>query len=252
MLKSQDIGHVKHLGASEYEASTGSETIEHHDPLVSQITTKYDLSPRTKNRNASYKELLPTCPTLKLWDIQNKYKFGFIPLGDLDLPSQVSPSKFQDYPIALHAMIKDSGQTNFLEKQVNITSQLNPDVWDCMLDDYWDKQLPLLIRFGFPLDFGIVHFSVITKIIPQQTCTLKIFRHTLMKKFNVRQPLTDNQVRRHFAQILSKLNLQNTNLTFHAFWRSGATYTFNSNVHFAAYPEPRHLDIGMRLEVNHT
>ena len=45
------------------------------------------------------------------------------------------------------------------------------------------------------------------------------------------QPLTDNQDRRHFAQILNKLNLQNTNLTFHAFRRSGATYAFNSNVH---------------------
>ena len=32
-------------------------------------------------------------------------------------------------------------------------SQLNPDVWDILLQDYWDKQLCSLIRFGFPLDF---------------------------------------------------------------------------------------------------
>ena len=43
-------------------------------------------------------------------------------------------------------------------------------------------------------------------------------------------PLTDNQVRRHFKNLLSKLNLQNSNLTFHAFRRSGASFAFNSNV----------------------
>ena len=37
--------------------------------------------------------------------------------------------------------------------QINIKSQLNPVTWEAQLQDYWDKQLPLLIRFGFPLDF---------------------------------------------------------------------------------------------------
>ena len=44
------------------------------------------------------------------------------------------------------------------------------------------------------------------------------------------QPLTDTQVRRHFALILKKLNLHNSNITFHAFRHSGATYAFNSNI----------------------
>ena len=35
-----------------------------------------------------------------------------------------------------------------------LDSQLNPDAWDKYLQGYWDKQLPLLIRFGFPLDFN--------------------------------------------------------------------------------------------------
>ena len=43
-------------------------------------------------------------------------------------------------------------------------------------------------------------------------------------------PLTDTQVRRHFHSVLQKLNLHNSNITFHAFRRSGATYAFNSNV----------------------
>ena len=33
-------------------------------------------------------------------------------------------------------------------------TQLNPDVWDKYLQGYWDKQLPLLICFDFPLDFN--------------------------------------------------------------------------------------------------
>ena len=43
-------------------------------------------------------------------------------------------------------------------------------------------------------------------------------------------PMTDNQVRYHFKLVLKKLNLQSSNLTFHAFRRSGATFAFNSNV----------------------
>ena len=43
-------------------------------------------------------------------------------------------------------------------------------------------------------------------------------------------PLTDSQVSRHFKTILTRLHLQNTHLTFHAFRRSGASFAFNSNV----------------------
>ena len=39
-----------------------------------------------------------------------------------------------------------------MDKQINIPSQLNPDIWDHQLVDYWDKQL-LLLRFGFPFDY---------------------------------------------------------------------------------------------------
>ena len=50
-------------------------------------------------------------------------------------------------------MIKASGEYNFKQCQVAIRPQLNPDAWDELLQGYWDSQLPLLIRFGFPLDF---------------------------------------------------------------------------------------------------
>ena len=153
MLKCQAICHEKHSLASEYDASTNSETLEHRDPLVSQITTKYYLSLRIKNKNASYKELLPICSTLKLWDVQNKHKFGFTPLGDLHLPSQVGPSNSQEDPIALHAMIKDPGQTIFLGKT---DKHYLPGECRCMglyVSGLLGQTTTLLIRFGFPLDF---------------------------------------------------------------------------------------------------
>ena len=43
-------------------------------------------------------------------------------------------------------------------------------------------------------------------------------------------PLTDTKIRRHFNNILRKLNLHNSNITIHTFRHSGATFAFNSNV----------------------
>ena len=40
-----------------------------------------------------------------------------------------------------------------MTSQIQIKSQLNPDIWDKLLEGYWDQQLLHLIRYGFPLDF---------------------------------------------------------------------------------------------------
>ena len=96
---------------------------------------------------------MASCPTLQLWDKQNSLKVGFIPMGDLELPPAVLPSVSNADPLTHHQIIKASGEYNFNQCQINIKSQLNPDAWDRLLQGYWDSQLPLLIRFGFPLDF---------------------------------------------------------------------------------------------------
>ena len=96
---------------------------------------------------------MASCPTLQLWDEQNAHKFGFIPLGELDVPPPSSPVNVNSDPLTLHKIIKASGKHNFKNCQINAKSQLNPDVWDSLLQGYWDAQLPFLIRFGFPLDF---------------------------------------------------------------------------------------------------
>ena len=118
-----------------------------------QVTTKYDLPLRLKDRKLDYTKIMGSCPTLQLWDKQTDHKFGFIPMGDLDVPLTTTPSNVNTDPLALHKVIKASGEYNFKNCQINVKSQLNPDVWDELLEGYWDFQLPLLIRFGFPLDF---------------------------------------------------------------------------------------------------
>ena len=119
-----------------------------------QGSTKYDLDLRLKAKK-SYKEFLPTCQTLQHWEAHTKFKFevGFITLGDLKLPQVVSPKQTSLDPLQLHKKIKNSGEYNYLQSQFTVDSQLKPEVWDKLLQGYWDRQLPLLIRFGFSLDF---------------------------------------------------------------------------------------------------
>ena len=85
---------------------------------------------------------------------QNRPLFGFIPI--YGLKSRVYDHK--DNPectdiIAVHKQLRADGRHNFAGLQIPISSKLNHGKWAQYLVDYWDWQLPLLIKFGFPLDF---------------------------------------------------------------------------------------------------
>ena len=124
-----------------------------HSESDTSSTTKYELPLRLKNQKVDYNQVMASCPTLQLWDKQNSLKVGFIPMGDLQMPTAVVQSVSKADPLTLHQIIKASGEHNFKKCQIHIKSQLNPDAWDELLKGYWDTQLPLLVRFGFPLDF---------------------------------------------------------------------------------------------------
>ena len=51
-----------------------------------QATSKYDLPLRLKDKKIDYTKIMPSCPTLQRWDNQTVHKFGFIPMGELDVP----------------------------------------------------------------------------------------------------------------------------------------------------------------------
>ena len=44
---------------------------------------------------------------------------------------------------------------NFMNSQIQVDS----DVWDKYLHNYWDKQLGYLIRYGFPFDLTLTTMS---------------------------------------------------------------------------------------------
>ena len=99
---------------------------------------------------------------------QNGGDFGYIPLNDLliYIGPHVSWEKVPDI-LEAHQIICDSGVPNFLKAR--IVTQLNPDRWSFHLKDYCDKQLPDLIKYGFPLDFltGNLNYSQLMTIMLQ-------------------------------------------------------------------------------------
>ena len=99
------------------------------------------------------------CQQLRLWDAQNSQKFGFIPISNLALPNDEKQLLLKGDLLSTRYLINKKGKHNFLGAQIEIPSQLNPDVWQKYLGDYLDKQLPMLIRYGFPLDFDHISLS---------------------------------------------------------------------------------------------
>ena len=62
----------------------------------------------------------------------------------------------EEYPFYLTSTQSNQtkkGVPNFLNCRIPVQTQLNSDRWRHYLIDYWNKQLPDLIQFGFPLDF---------------------------------------------------------------------------------------------------
>ena len=114
---------------------------------------KYSLDIHNKTRQKALLWQARDNTTFKKWQSQNEGKFGFIPLGDLILPNVNLANNSPDSPLDIHKRVRASHVPNFLGFQINVTSQLNIEAWEEVLEDYWDKQLLFLIRYGFPLDF---------------------------------------------------------------------------------------------------
>ena len=85
---------------------------------------------------------------------QNGDAFSVVPLTAMQSYTG-KPVHWETIPdiYSSHTMIRQSGLPNFLGHRIPITSQLKPHRWRFHLRDFWDKQLPDLIEFGFPLDF---------------------------------------------------------------------------------------------------
>ena len=128
---------------------------------------KYDLDLRFRPRHQNKIADAKNCNTFRNWNNQNCKKFGFIPLGDIRLPPVDLNNCSKEKIFDIHRRIKASSTPNFLHSQIRIQSQLKPEVWERRLVDYWDSQLLLLIKYGFPLDFD--HKSPLQSVTKNHT-----------------------------------------------------------------------------------
>ena len=115
---------------------------------------KYQLALAVKNKNKQKVQSATSGPTYQKWSDQNSQKFGFVPLGPLLLPDFNLKLSMGTDPIKLYDVTKNLDSFNFMSSQIQVKSQLNADVWEQLLEGYWDSQLSYLIRYGFPLDFN--------------------------------------------------------------------------------------------------
>ena len=89
------------------------------------------------------------------WREQSDFDFGFIPLGEQQMPTNLDINvDHTNNLIEIHEIVKNTQKPNFMQARIPVTSQLNVEVWQELLKDYWDQQLLQLLRFGFPLDFN--------------------------------------------------------------------------------------------------
>ena len=114
---------------------------------------KYELALQVKKKNKDKIQLANSDPTFQKWVEQNPDNFGYIPLGPLLLQQTNNKKIFGTVPIKLYDITRKENTFNFMTSQIQVKSQLNPDVWEKFLQRYWDKQFLYLIRYGFPLDF---------------------------------------------------------------------------------------------------
>ena len=116
---------------SNHEYKDSDKAIVQH--TQGDVDDKYSLTLTNKSRFKCYKPALKECKTTQKWDSQNKTKFGFIPLGDLTIPTAKNENHIEANPLQMHEIIKQSGKHNFLDCQIMVKSQLNPKIWESPL-----------------------------------------------------------------------------------------------------------------------
>ena len=114
---------------------------------------KYALPLHLKPRQNEIMKCAIGNATFENWNMQNIEKFGFIPLGNHKIPGK-DENNFTDLHIFdVHKMLKEDSIPDFLGRQIRLKTELNIENWEHYLQDYWDKQLIFLLKYGFPLDF---------------------------------------------------------------------------------------------------
>ena len=102
------------------------------------VQDKYDLSLQVKMHNKLRLEQAKSDPTYIKWREQTDDKFGFIPLGPLVIPTSDKRRYLGLDPIKLYDVTRNETDCNFLSSQIQLDSQLKADMWEKLLENYWD------------------------------------------------------------------------------------------------------------------
>ena len=114
---------------------------------------KYCLELQTKMKGEKIR-LARSAVENKKFLTQNTPLFGFIPI--YGLKGRVydrHENNICHNIIELHQKLRNDGRHNYLGLQIPVPSKLNAEKWTDYLTGYWDWQLPLLVKYGFPIDF---------------------------------------------------------------------------------------------------
>ena len=119
----------------------------------------------------------------------------------------------------------------------------------------WSKTIQMnnsvqFIRHSFPRCIPVMPYYSLEAIACQhpQLPTQSLFQ---IRCYQSGFPLQIQDLGKTFSTILKKLNLTQSNITFHSLRRSGATLAFNSSVPkgYSTHPESWHLDVEVRLVI---
>ena len=155
----QNIPHFK-AKPQKYKKSAnhnkGNNPVVGHNELLDD---KYHLELLFKKKYREKIAKAQTNATFRAWQAQNDQKFGFVPLNDLVMPERDSFIKCDIDPIKMHEIVNSSGKHNFMGKQLIVNSDLKLPAWEKHLVHYWDQQLLLLLKGGFPLEVNNSNLS---------------------------------------------------------------------------------------------
>ena len=114
---------------------------------------------KTQLAKLDVKNITDKCNDLKLYMFQQNQLMGFVPLSPLQFSHIRDCTKCQvekqwlEKPVELYKYVKSFNCPNFLGARVQVNLDMNIDLIDKLAVSYWDWQLPLFLRFGFPMDF---------------------------------------------------------------------------------------------------
>ena len=108
------------------------------------------------------------CQALSQFMAQQPQQTGFVPLSPLQFEEirqcgkSIYDPELCKNPVKLYNFVNSFHCPNFLGARVQVNYTMNLDLIDKLAEGYWDWHLPLLLRYGFPMDFKGTHEDLIS------------------------------------------------------------------------------------------